>query len=733
MTDVQAHAESDVPATPLPKVELHVVPESPAAPPAVAPEPAASEEAAPPAQRMRPGEAVSMPTAATLPAPAASRGPVALPWKSDRLPLIIGAAGHRDLREGDVAKLKAAVASAISTLRRQYLGNDKQTPIIVLSALAEGAEQLIATEALKQGATLIIPLPLPLSEYRRDFVQRPLTPDAIKSFEDLRLKAAATVEMPLAAGNTEDGVKAYGPERERQYREANLFIAQHCHVLIALYDGNDDDITVGAAAETVRFNREGIPSAMRAPTRSVLDGSEIGPVIHIVTPRKAVKTTASEVRVVPWGAKAKGASSSVAKKPPDLTPEEARSARAWVQFHAVAALTARFNREAKGSARKREPEIRKNIARLFDDNAEAQARAEAAATQWCRFFGLADTLAREREKRVRGDWRDMFLLGFAALVCFAVYSHLFPMNWLLFDYAAFLAVVFIIFFRSRVRGHRERFLDYRALADALRVGIFWKLLGIGAEPGPTVLAPPRPRSVAEAYPIAQPNELAWVKASLRGLDLADRIGPPARAPQVALDAYGWAREYWVGGQHEVYRALAVRCRRIAEQRQRWSMVLLVASAVLAAAFSATDFYDEMTGRASTIMAWAEGSASFIVNHASFLPASFTAFVNQLAGQTYPLLVLVIALLPGLAAVIVGYATQMAFKARSRHCAQMAWLFERALEMLPEPHHVGRKSIMAGVLEPELAAHCQAVLTELGAAAMREDADWVAIHRDHVAG
>jgi hypothetical protein len=730
VTDVQTHAE---PATPLPKVELHVVPDSPAAPPVVASAPAASAEAAPSAPRMRSGEAMSMPTAATLPAPAAGRGPVALPWKSDRLPLIIGAAGHRDLREGDVAKLKAAVASAISTLKRQYLGNDKQTPIIVLSALAEGAEQLIATEALKQGATLIVPLPLPLAEYRRDFVQRPLTPDAIKYFEELRVRATATVEMPLAASNTEDGVKVFGPERDRQYRETNLFIAQHCHVLIALYDGNDDDITVGGAAETVKFNREGIPSAMRAPTRSVLDGSEIGPVIHIVTPRKAVKTTASEVRVVPWGSKVKGASSSAAKRPLDLTPEEARSARAWVQFRAVTALTTRFNREAKAGARKREPEIRKNIVRLFHDNAEAQARAEATATQWCRFFGLADTLAREREKRVRGDWRDMFLLGFAALVCFAVYSHLFPMNWLLFDYAAFLAVVFIIFFRSRLRAHRERCLDYRALADALRVGVFWKLVGIGAEPGPAALAPPRPRTVAEAYPIAQPNELAWVKASLRGLDLADRLGPPARAPQVALDAYGWAREYWVGGQREVYRALAVRYRGIAEQRLRWSMLFLIASAALAAAFSATDFYDEMTGRPSTIMAWAERGATFIVDHVSLLPASITAFVNKFAGQTYPVLVFVIGLLPGLAAVIVGYATQMAFKAQSRHCAQMAWLFERALEMLPEPHHVGRKSIMAGVLEPELAAHCQEVFGELGAGAMRLDADWVAIHRDHVAG
>jgi hypothetical protein len=186
----------------------------------------------------------------------------------------------------------------------------------------------------------------------------------------------------------------------------------------------------------------------------------------------------------------------------DLTAEDARIARAWAQFRAVATLTTRFNREATAGARKREPEIARDIARLFGDNPEAQARAQSVATRWCRFYGLADTLALEREKRVRGDWRDMFLLGLAALVCFEVYSHLFPKNLLLFDYAAILAVVFIIFFRSRVRQHRERFLDYRALADAFRVGLFWNLLGMRPGPWPAGIA---------AGADAQPNELAWVR------------------------------------------------------------------------------------------------------------------------------------------------------------------------------------------------------------------------------
>jgi hypothetical protein len=97
------------------------------------------------------------------------------------------------------------------------------------------------------------------------------------------------------------------------------------------------------------------------------------------------------------------------------------------------------------------------------------------------------------------------------------------------------------------------------------------------------------------------------------------------------------------------------------------------------------------------------------------------------------LVFIIALLPGIAAAIFGYSGQMAYQAQSRYCAQMTFLFERALGMLPERDRVGRKSIMAGALEPDVLAYCQAVFSDLGTSAMRESAGWVAIHRDYLIG
>jgi hypothetical protein len=671
---------------------------------------------------------------------AAAPEPAVLPWAADRLPLIIGTAGHRDLREDDLPRLRAAVASALATLRRQYLDNDRQTPMVILSALAEGADQLIAAEAVKLGATLVAALPLPLAEYRRDFTQKAMTTDAAPRFEDLLEKVTASVELPLAQGSTEGEIKAFGPERDRQYREASLFIAKHCHVLMALYDGNDDDVTVGSAAEAVAFCREGIPVAVKGPARPILDGSDTIPVIHIVTPRKAVRTTASEVRVVPWGTKVNGAPgalgkalSGALKRPWELSAEEARIAGAWTQFRAFTALTTRFNREARTAASKRDTAISGAVSELFGRNPQAHARGEEVASLWCRFYGIGETLALEREKRVRADWRDMFLLGFAAFLCFAFYSHLFPVNLVLFDYAAIAAVVGIIFYRSRRFAHRERCFDYRALADALRVGVFWKMLGIGMDPGSGPGALPHYRSMAEAYPIAQQNELAWVKSSLRGLDLTDRVGPPPAAPRVLLDTYDWVREIWVGQQREHYRVVGARSGKVSAWAQRWFVYLMAASVIIAAVFSAIDIRDEWTASASTIQAWATAGAGFLTENLSFLPAAVTNFINQFAAQIYPIVVLVIALLPGLAAAIFGYSAQMAYNAQSRYCAQMAFLFDRALGMLPEADRVGRKSIMAGALEPEVLAYVQAVFSDLGTSVMRESAGWVALHRDHVIG
>ncbi len=82
-----------------------------------------------------------------------------------RVPIVIGASGHRNLHPAD-GKLAAAVRGECRKLGKQY----KASPFVVLSALAEGADRLIAKTAMEElQADLIAVLPMPAADYERDF------------------------------------------------------------------------------------------------------------------------------------------------------------------------------------------------------------------------------------------------------------------------------------------------------------------------------------------------------------------------------------------------------------------------------------------------------------------------------------------------------------------------------------------------------------------------------------
>ena len=154
------------------------------------------------------------------------------------LPLVVGITSHRNIAAGEVAGLRARVRDLVAQLQREF----PHSPLVVLSPLAAGGDQLVAEEGLQLGATLIAPLPFARDLYAEDFTE----PAARRQFDALCAQAQL-FELPLVAGNTHAAIASHGRARNRQYAEAGMFVARHCHLLLALWDGKPSDREGGTA------------------------------------------------------------------------------------------------------------------------------------------------------------------------------------------------------------------------------------------------------------------------------------------------------------------------------------------------------------------------------------------------------------------------------------------------------------------------------------------------------
>jgi len=581
-----------------------------------------------------------------------------------RVPLVIGVTGHRDPRGEDIEALKRRVGQVFDGLARDYLTADGATPIVVLSSLAEGADQLVASVALERGAILIAPLPMPLEEYRKDF-QFGLTPNALSEFDRLLARAAAAPEMPLLDGATIEALRDDARRRAMQYREAGLYIVRHCQILLALWDGDESDVKTGGTAEIVRRQREGAPLANAASVRACIDGTESGPIVTIVTPRRDTPGS-MKIATKPWG-RALTASASDS------------DAKLWRDFETWIQLTTSFNADATGllPSKEGEAKIDQSFDRLFDApdapalGASARAHALAEAPLFCSLYAVADALAQEYQQRFTRVWTWLFSFGFLMVAALSFISNA-PSHkiYALCAYQALIVGSLGVYWLARRRRLQAKFLDYRALSEALRVAIFWKIAGVD-------------KSVAEIYPICQSPELSWIKSALLSLECFD-AQKPSTAP--FDDArYRICRDLWAEGQLHYFRRRGKSHEQVVARRKQFS-IAAVGLATTGTGLAALADYLGFDWR---------GRAPF--NAAVFAPIA-------------------LAMLPAAAAALKGHAEQLGRTAQALQYDRMRSLYERALSVLPASiDQLGEEA-------------AREVFVELGREALHETTSWTSIFR-----
>ena len=149
-------------------------------------------------------------------------------------PLRVGVTGHRLL--ADEGKLRAAIREAFGLLADRFPGR----PLVVYSALAEGADRLVVEGASAFNAvSFVAVMPLSVEDYVRDFSSA----SSKQQFRDLLSRASDVIEMPSSRS------------RDEAYWRAGKYVIDRADVLLALWDGQPAHGASGTA-DVVAYARE---------------------------------------------------------------------------------------------------------------------------------------------------------------------------------------------------------------------------------------------------------------------------------------------------------------------------------------------------------------------------------------------------------------------------------------------------------------------------------------------
>jgi hypothetical protein len=154
--------------------------------------------------------------------------------------VFIGVIGHRILT--DLPQVESGVDEAINQIEKVY----PHRSLVVVSALAEGADRLVAHRVLQRpGSSLAVPMPMPQADYITDF----RTPESRREFLQLLARAKEVVALPLA------------DSREAAYEAAAYYILDHSHVIVAVWDGQQAQGRGGTGAIVAVARQRGLPIA----------------------------------------------------------------------------------------------------------------------------------------------------------------------------------------------------------------------------------------------------------------------------------------------------------------------------------------------------------------------------------------------------------------------------------------------------------------------------------------
>lgn len=410
---------------------------------------------------------------------------------------------------------------------------------------------------------------------------------------------------------------------EDGYVAAASYIAYYCQILVAFWDGRPGQ-GPGGTAHAVAMRTMGL--------------SDVGPVYHIVTPRSE--------QPQPDGA------FTIREMHPRRFSSDRRGQR---DFGAAIDRLDTYNRDIKRA----QPSHVHTLTELMKKTDDAANRLQRESVRFMRFvyaFG--------------------FIAGAAQIVDLGPGGVAIK--------AGLLLVAFAFFAVARKNDYENRYQDYRALAEGLRVQKAWRCAGL------------RDRPVDASYLRMQQSELQWIRLALRAATLV--FGDRETESSPSYDHPECLN--WIRGQWRYYYGAA---RREAKRERLYKRITIAASTLGIALSGAAGAALMFSGGVQLgPLSWPGSPIPWVIAH--------NELVTYLA--TVPM-----ALAGLLALLIRSFSEHEAYGENARRYQRMFVVFDFALRRLHKIRNRG------------YAGDAASVIGELGHEALTEHADWLILHRE----
>jgi hypothetical protein len=261
--------------------------------------------------------------------------------------------------------------------------------------------------------------------------------------------------------------------------------------------------------------------------------------------------------------------------------------------------------------------------------------------------------------------------------------------WFLTIYLALVGLIVLCHRHMCSRDCQNKHQDYRALAEGLRIQIFWRIAGLND-------------SVADYYLGEQRSELEWIRNALRTWDFTTQVAEKGISGSFnPMHGLKIGQEYWIRPQKEYFARKAREEYKQVQRNQHLIRLLLRLSFALTALFAILLILLPLENSLGLpLPAWLIALARMFENH--WVQGSFM-FVS-----------LILAVSAGL---LHGYNDQRAYAEHAKQCGRMSVLFDvadRRLQVLLENGNTEEAAVL---------------LRELGKESLAENGNWVLLHRE----